>query len=226
MTGIGQRGSVVPASSGNRIRAWSALALLAIALGMFPAIQSAPGQAMAASAPAASAGHDHSTHAHDGVADDTLTCEDRGLQTVWGGFCTHGNDPMPDMLGLTQAESHHIEIKQALRFLLRSLRARLRLTQAQAARKLKTSQSRFSKMENGDPKVSLDLLITSALGLGATFREIGEAIASWPGEPGVEEDAEVANANRSGTQPSAEPEAKNEAPTARSVRRTRSAKAA
>jgi len=131
-----------------------------------------------------------------------------------------------EWLGLTQAESHHIEIKQALRFFLRSLRARLGLTQAQAARKLKTSQSRFSKMENGDPKVSLDLLITSSLGLGATFREVGEAIASWPGEPGIEEDADIASTDRSGTQPSAEPGARSKAPSGRPARRTRSAKAA
>jgi transcriptional regulator with XRE-family HTH domain len=94
-----------------------------------------------------------------------------------------------EWLGLTQAESHKIEIALALRFLLRSLRKRAGLTQAQAAKKLKTSQSRFSKMENSAPSVSLDLLITSALGLGATFREVGEAIASWPGEPGVDYDA-------------------------------------
>ena len=130
-----------------------------------------------------------------------------------------------EWLGLTQAESHHIEIALALRFLLRNLRKRTGLTQAQAARKLKTSQSRFSKMENGAPSVSLDLLITSALGLGATFREVGEAIASWPGEPGVD-DAEDTGADGSVTPPSAEPQAKSEAPAARPVRRTRSAKAA
>ncbi|HEV7588537.1 MAG TPA: helix-turn-helix transcriptional regulator [Longimicrobium sp.] len=131
-----------------------------------------------------------------------------------------------EWLGLTQAESHHIEIALALRFLLRDLRKRARLTQAQAARKLKTSQSRFSKMENGAPSVSLDLMITSALGLGATFREIGEAIASWPGEPGVEDDAGAAGAGRTRTPPSAEPQGKSAAPAARPVRRTRSAKAA
>src|SRR5215218_1828782 len=125
-----------------------------------------------------------------------------------------------EWLGLTQSQSHHIEIKQALRFHLRSLRARLGLTQAQAARKLKTSQSRFSKMENGDPKVSLDLLITSALGLGATFREVGEAIASWPGEPGVD-DEPAADADQTETPQRAEPQAKREAPAARSIRRTR-----
>ena len=131
-----------------------------------------------------------------------------------------------EWLGLTQAESHRIEIRLALTFFLRSVRERSELSTARAARKLKTTPARLSRLERGQPGASLDLLITSALGLGATFREVGEAIASWPGEPGVEEDAEVANANRSGTQPSAEPEAKNEAPTARSVRRTRSAKAA
>jgi transcriptional regulator with XRE-family HTH domain len=128
-----------------------------------------------------------------------------------------------EWLGLTQAESHEIEIGLALRFLLRDLRKRAGLTQAQAARRLKTSQSRFSKMENGAPSVSLHLLITSALGLGATFREVGEAIASWPGEPGVDEDARDPGANRASLPPDAEPQSKREAPAAR---RTRSAKAA
>jgi transcriptional regulator with XRE-family HTH domain len=131
-----------------------------------------------------------------------------------------------EWLGLTQAESHEIEIGLALRFLLRDLRKRAGLTQAQAARRLKTSQSRFSKMENGAPSVSLHLLITSALGLGATFREVGEAIASWPGEPGVDGDARDPRADRSGTPPSAEPQARDGTPAARPARRARSAKAA
>jgi transcriptional regulator with XRE-family HTH domain len=127
-----------------------------------------------------------------------------------------------DWLGLTQAESDHIEIGLALRFLLRGMRKRAGLTQAQAAKRLKTSQSRFSKMENGAPSVSLDLLITSALGLGATFREVGEAIASWPGEPKVEEGAADAVADG----PPDGSLTKREASATRPVRRTRSAKAA
>lgn len=103
-----------------------------------------------------------------------------------------------EWLGLSQAESDYIEIALALRALLREVRKRAGLTQAQAARKLKTSQSRFSKMENGAPSVSLDLLITSALGLGATFREVGEAIASWPGEPGVDSRPSDAPVERTG----------------------------
>ncbi|MFL5543058.1 MAG: hypothetical protein ACJ8J0_29045, partial [Longimicrobiaceae bacterium] len=85
--------------------------------------------------------------------------------------------------------------------------------------------SRFSKMENGAPSVSLDLLITSALGLGATFREVGEAIASWPGEPGVDYDAGWGIVNQPGTARTDAP-AEDVAVPARPPRRSRSAKAA
>jgi hypothetical protein len=84
--------------------------------------------------------------------------------------------------------------------------------------------ARLSRIERGDPDVSMDVLITSALKLGATYREVGEAIASWPGEPGIEEDA--ATIDDQSAPPSAEPERKREVPAARPVRRTRSAKAA
>jgi transcriptional regulator with XRE-family HTH domain len=131
-----------------------------------------------------------------------------------------------EWLGLTQAESHRIEMGLALRSFLREVRKRAGLTQAQAARKLKTSQSRFSKMENGAPSVSLDLLITSALGLGATFREVGEAIASWPGEPRVDDEPGFAAADQPEALPCDEAQAKSKAQAARPVRRTRSAKAA
>jgi transcriptional regulator with XRE-family HTH domain len=130
-----------------------------------------------------------------------------------------------EWLGLTQAESDEIEISVALTFFLCSVRERSGLSVARAARKLKMTPARLSRIERGDPTVSLDTLITSALRLGATFREVGEAIASWPGEPGVEEDT-TTSAGRPETQPSAEPKAKSEAPAARPVRRTRSAKAA
>ena len=128
-------------------------------------------------------------------------------------------------LDLTQAESHEIEIGLALRFLLRGLRKRTGLTQAQAAKKLKTSQSRFSKMENGAPSVSLDLLIRSARGLGATFREVGEAIASWPGEPGVDYDAGWDILDGPAAAQTNSPKEGAEVP-ARPPRRSRSAKAA
>lgn len=80
-------------------------------------------------------------------------------------------------LGLSQAESDFIDIRLDLRRLVRFARERAGLTQAQAARKLKSSQSRVSKMESGDPSVSLDLLVASALTLGATRQEVAAAVA-------------------------------------------------
>ena len=106
-----------------------------------------------------------------------------------------------EWLGLSQAESDYVDVALDLRHLVRFARERAGLTQAQAARRLKSSQSRVSKMEAGDPSVSLDLLISSALALGATRQEVAAAIAGSP-------------------QPSAEAEA------ARTPRRPRSAKAA
>jgi transcriptional regulator with XRE-family HTH domain len=92
-------------------------------------------------------------------------------------------------LGLSAAEHHEIEIRLALSSFLRHVRERSGLTLARAARRLKTTPARLSRMESGSSSPSFDQLITSALTLGATFREVGEAIASWPGEPGVDYDA-------------------------------------
>jgi transcriptional regulator with XRE-family HTH domain len=91
-----------------------------------------------------------------------------------------------EFLELTPEESDYIETRLALRFFLRSVRERAGLTQAEAARRIGTSQSRLSKMEGGDPTVTLDLLVRSALKLGARFAEIGKAIAEWPGAPSAE----------------------------------------
>ncbi|MBV9110395.1 MAG: helix-turn-helix domain-containing protein [Gemmatimonadetes bacterium] len=88
-----------------------------------------------------------------------------------------------EFLELTPEESDYIEAKLALRFFLRGVRERAGLTQAEAARRIGTSQSRLSKMEGGDPAVTLDLLVRSALKLGARYADIGKAIAEWPGAP-------------------------------------------
>jgi DNA-binding XRE family transcriptional regulator len=88
-----------------------------------------------------------------------------------------------EFLDLTREESDYIEAKLALRFFLRGVRERAGLTQAEAAKLIGTSQSRLSKMEGGDPAVTLDLLVRSALKLGARYADIGKAIAEWPGAP-------------------------------------------
>ena len=81
------------------------------------------------------------------------------------------------LLGLSRAEEALVELKLILSRGLRERRTRRRLTQAQLARLLKSSQSRVAKMEAGDPSVSIDLLIRSLLAMGTTQKELAQVIA-------------------------------------------------
>lgn len=80
------------------------------------------------------------------------------------------------LLGLTDAEAALIEIKLRLADALRDVRTRHRLTQQQASKLLRSSQSRVAKMESGDVTVSLDLLVRSLLKLGASRGEIAKHV--------------------------------------------------
>jgi DNA-binding XRE family transcriptional regulator len=82
-----------------------------------------------------------------------------------------------DFLGLSKAEEALVELRLMLSRGLKVRRARKRLTQAQLARLLKSSQSRVAKMEAGDPSVSIDLLIRSLLAMGLTRKELAHVIA-------------------------------------------------
>jgi DNA-binding XRE family transcriptional regulator len=82
-----------------------------------------------------------------------------------------------EFLELTAEEAAFVELKLALADYLRELRTRNGWTQAQVARRLGSSQSRVAKMEAADPSVSLDLLVKSLLGLGASRSEVGSVIA-------------------------------------------------
>ena len=83
-----------------------------------------------------------------------------------------------DFLGLTAEEAAYVELKTMLAIGLREWRQRQSLTQAQLARRLRSSQSRIAKMEAGDPSVSLDLLIRSLLTLGASRRELSRIMSA------------------------------------------------
>ncbi|MBK8903089.1 MAG: helix-turn-helix transcriptional regulator [Anaerolineaceae bacterium] len=82
-----------------------------------------------------------------------------------------------EFLDLTPEESAYIELKLLLSRSLKERRESLHLSQEALAQKLESSQSRVSKMEAGDPTVSLDLLIRSLLSLGVTPKEIGDMFA-------------------------------------------------
>ncbi|MAT96392.1 MAG: transcriptional regulator [Anaerolineaceae bacterium] len=79
-----------------------------------------------------------------------------------------------EFLDLTPEESAYIELKLLLSRSLKERRESLHLSQEALARKIESSQSRVSKMEAGDPTVSLDLLIRSLLSMGVTPKEIGD----------------------------------------------------
>ena len=81
-----------------------------------------------------------------------------------------------EFLGLSTEESEYIELKLALSDALAKRRKKSKLTQAQLAKMLKSSQSRVAKMEKGDPTVSVDLLVKSLLAMGADKKSIAKAI--------------------------------------------------
>ena len=81
-----------------------------------------------------------------------------------------------DFLGLSDAEAALIEMKLALSRTLRDRRQRRGVSQVELAKRLRSSQSRIAKMEAGDPSVSMDLLVSSLLVLGASSTDLARAI--------------------------------------------------
>jgi len=81
-----------------------------------------------------------------------------------------------DFLALSPEEAAFVEIKLALSDALRAHRQKAKLSQAQVAQRLGSSQSPVAKMEAGNPSVSLDLLIRSLLALGATKKTVARTI--------------------------------------------------
>ena len=81
-----------------------------------------------------------------------------------------------EFLGLLEADAALIEMKLALSRSLRDRRKKHGLTQGQLAERLHSSQSRVAKMEAGDPSVSMDLLVSSLLLLGASSTDLADAI--------------------------------------------------
>jgi len=81
-----------------------------------------------------------------------------------------------EFLELSEEELAYIELKVELSEMVKDLRERKGLTQVKAAKLMKSSQSRLSKIEAADSSVSIDLQIRSLLALGASKEEIGQRI--------------------------------------------------
>ena len=73
-------------------------------------------------------------------------------------------------------ESQVLDIKSALARGLRRRRAAGKLSQGRLAARLGSSQSRISKIEAGDPAVSLDLFVRAFLATGATRGDVARVI--------------------------------------------------
>ena len=82
-----------------------------------------------------------------------------------------------EFLELSPEEAAFVELKLALARFLHEVRVQQGWTQAQTAKRLGSSQSRLAKMEAADASVSVDLLVKSLLGLGATREQLGQVIA-------------------------------------------------
>ena len=85
-----------------------------------------------------------------------------------------------EFLSLSPEETAYVELKLSFSQNLKVRREEKRLTQAQLAKMISSSQSRVAKMEAGDPSVSLDLLVRSLLALGISKRELARAISAGP----------------------------------------------
>ena len=83
-----------------------------------------------------------------------------------------------EFLGLTPEEEAYIELRLRLAEGLKTRRAKQRLTQAELAEAVRSSQSRVAKMEAGDPTVSIDLLVRSLIALGASNADLAKIIAA------------------------------------------------
>lgn len=81
-----------------------------------------------------------------------------------------------EFLELRPEESAYIDLKLRLSDSLKQRRQRQKLSQKELAARVKSSQSRVAKMEAGDPSVSIDLLVKTLLALGASDKDLAEAI--------------------------------------------------
>ena len=82
-----------------------------------------------------------------------------------------------EFLELSTEEATYIEMKLALSEKLKQRRQHKRMTQAELAKLVHSSQSRVAKMEAGDPTVSIDLLMKSLLALGVSKKELARSIS-------------------------------------------------
>ena len=83
-----------------------------------------------------------------------------------------------DLLGLSDEEAALVELKVSLAQAVRKKRQAKKLTQADLADLIGSSQSRVAKIEAADSEVSLDLLVRALLALGVTRQGLAKIVAA------------------------------------------------
>ncbi len=81
-----------------------------------------------------------------------------------------------DLLELSDEEMQIVEMKATLIAAVRIRRERKGITQAELAKKIGSSMSRISKLENGASEISFKLALRALIALGVSKKKIGETI--------------------------------------------------
>src|SRR5687767_4247881 len=77
-----------------------------------------------------------------------------------------------DFLGLSDEDRQRVERRLAVSRAARRRREELRLSQAEVAKRMKSSQPRVNKIEAGAPGVSLDLMFRELFALGGRLADL------------------------------------------------------
>src|ERR1700722_6372351 len=81
-----------------------------------------------------------------------------------------------ELFGLTPEENEMVETRLALARLIKELRCENRLTQKNVVAMLRSDQGNVSKAEKSDPNISIEWLLKAAFKLGATRKQVGQAL--------------------------------------------------
>lgn len=88
--------------------------------------------------------------------------------------CSEGT--VQDLLDLRDGEAAIVEMRVRLAETVREKRGSQRLSQAELAKRIGSSQPRIARLEQGD--ASLEMLIRALFGLGSSRKEIGKLLAA------------------------------------------------
>ena len=94
-----------------------------------------------------------------------------------------------EFLGMTPQEEGILEIRVGLMKALRDHRKRSELTQAQVAERIGSGQAKIARLENGDGKATIDLLIRAAMAAGASLQDISNVFATAAQRAGAPDQA-------------------------------------